>query len=134
MKFKAISLLMIAVFLSGCGVDFFGGGVGTTKETTDEKGRKVVEMTVTSKTASYNCEGKVYNLEAVSSNLTFKGECAELMVEGTSNEIYVEKVGKIFVKGVQNKITYGEGLDGKKPEIENKGVQNTIEQKEADSK
>ncbi len=129
MKLKAISFLIIGIFLSGCGVDYFGGGVGTTKETTDEKGRKVVEMTVTSKTKSYDCEGKVYNLEAVESKLTFTGECAELNIQGVNNEIHVEKVGKIKAEGVKNKITYGEGSNGKKPVIEDTGVQNTIEQK-----
>jgi hypothetical protein len=129
MKFKYIFLFVITVFLSGCGVDYFGGGVGTSKETTDEKGRKVVEMTVTTKTKSYDCDGKVYKLSAVKSDLTFSGKCEELIVTGTDNKIHVENVGKIKVEGVNNKITYGEGIDGKKPSIDNSGVNNTVEQK-----
>lgn len=129
MKIKLTVLFSGVLLLNGCGVDYFGGGVGTTKETTDEKGRTVVEMTVSSKTKSYACDGKVYDVEAVSSNLTFTGECKELIIDGSSNKIHIEKVGKIKVDGVKNTITYGNGLNGNEPTIENSGLESTVEKK-----
>jgi hypothetical protein len=48
-------------------------------------------------------------------------------VDGVSNEVKVEKVGEIVVKGTSNKVAYGEGLGGKKPKISKSGTSTSVD-------
>lgn len=89
------------------------------------------------------CNGREVEFtdEATANSFTFTGECKKLTVDGISNKITVEKVGEIVVKGISNKVTYGEGLDGKKPKISTSGTSTEVntmksaeEKKNAESK
>jgi Protein of unknown function (DUF3060) len=84
----------------------------------NDDGGKLV-LTGTSKSASYPCNGREVEIDAdtTAGKYTFTGECKKLVVDGVASTVWVEKVGEIVVKGVSNKVIYGEGIGGKKPKI-----------------
>ena len=85
----------------------------------------------TGRTATLPCNRQEIELDenATANTLTFTGECKKLTVNGVSNKIFVEKVGEIIVTGISNKITYGEGISGKKPKITKSGTHTDVYQK-----
>jgi hypothetical protein len=98
-------------------------------------GSKIV-IDGTSESNTFPCaDGEVeITKDATANVITLTGECKMLTVDGVSNTINVEKVGEIVLKGVSNKVTYGAGLDGKKPRIKNSGVSTTVESVEEKKK
>jgi hypothetical protein len=94
----------------------------------------------TSQIATFPCNGREVEIEeyATTSNYTFTGECKKLIVDGVSNQVTVEKVGEIVVRGISNKVIYGEGIGGKKPKITRDGesliVQSQAEKDKADAR
>jgi len=46
-----------------------------------------------------------------------EGECAELLVNGTGNKIWVDKVDGVRVLGANNTVTYESGVSAAKPEM-----------------
>ena len=81
----------------------------------------------TGETAAYECKKREVEIDGTANNYNFTGECKKLTVKGVSNKVKVEKVGEIIVEGNSNKITYGEGLDGKEPKITKDGITPTVE-------
>ncbi|MEZ5429353.1 MAG: DUF3060 domain-containing protein [Pyrinomonadaceae bacterium] len=100
-------------------------------EESGEEGGKLV-LGGTSETASYACKGREVEFEesATANIIKLTGECKKLVVDGVSNRIEVEKVGEIVVRGVSNKVIYGEGLNGKKPKISKSGTSTEAASKE----
>ena len=86
---------------------------------------------------TYPCNGREVEIEesATAISYTFTGECKKITVDGVSVTVNVEKVGEIVVKGVSNKVIYGEGIGGKKPKITKSGTSTSAETKaEAEKK
>ena len=79
-------------------------------------------------TTAYSCNGREVEFEdsSTANSIALTGECAKLVVDGVSNTINVDKVGEIVVKGISNRVVYGEGLDGKKPKITKSGVSTEV--------
>ncbi len=80
---------------------------------------------------TYPCNGREVEVEesATAISYTFTGECKKITVDGVSVTVNVEKVGEIVVKGVSNKVIYGEGIGGKKPKITKSGTSTSAETK-----
>ncbi len=78
---------------------------------------------------TYSCNGREVEIEesATAISYTFTGECKKITVDGVSVTVNVEKVGEIVVKGVSNKVIYGEGIGGKKPKITKSGTSTSAE-------
>ena len=93
-----------------------------------ESGAKLT-LTGMSESATFPCGGREVEIvkDATANNYTLTGECKKLTVDGVSNTVNVEKAGEISVKGVSNKVTYGEGLNGKKPKISKTGVSTSVD-------
>lgn len=87
----------------------------------------------TSESRSLACEGREVEIEeeATAGKYTLTGECKKITVDGVSNEVTVEKVGEIVLKGTSNKVVYVEGIGGKKPKITNTGVSTSAESKKS---
>jgi Protein of unknown function (DUF3060). len=145
MKSKFLILFLAAIFLSACGNEPSNVGNSTTNnaqansnpspvptEDIGKPGDKLVLSDV-SESKKINCNGREIEIdaEATANSYTFTGECKKLSVDGVSNEIRVEKVGEIIVKGTSNKVVYGEGLDGKKPKISKSGTDTMVESQKA---
>lgn len=88
-------------------------------------------LTGTSQSASYPCNGREVEIDedTTTGKYTLTGECKKLTVDGVASTVTVEKVGEIVVKGVSNKVIYGEGIGGKKPKITNTGSSTRVESK-----
>jgi hypothetical protein len=103
----------------------------------NDDGGKLI-LTGTSQSARYPCNGREVEIDAdtTAGKYDFTGECKKLVVDGVASTVWVEKVGEIVVKGVSNKVIYGEGLDGKKPKItKNEATTATVQSKaEAEKK
>ncbi|HLM02856.1 MAG TPA: DUF3060 domain-containing protein [Pyrinomonadaceae bacterium] len=93
-------------------------------------GEKLI-LTGTSQSASYPCNGREVEIDAdtTTGKYTFTGECKKLTVDGVASTVRVEKVGEIVVKGVSNKVIYGEGIGGRKPKITKSGPSTSVESK-----
>ena len=88
------------------------------QENGNNSGEKLI-LTGTSQSASYPCNGREVEIDedTTAGKYTLTGECKKLVVDGVSSTVRVEKVGEIVVKGVSNRVIYGEGIGGKKPKI-----------------
>lgn len=108
-----------------------GTTAGATDQTGDSGGKLV--LSGTSESRSIPCSGREVEVEeaATASKYTLTGECKKVTVDGVSNEVEVEKVGEIVVKGTSNKVVYGEGIGGKAPKITKSGVSTSADSKKA---
>jgi hypothetical protein len=155
MKSKLLFFLVFGLFLSGCNYNKLREVV--VEENTNVANQKSQEQIdaenrlfnddplILSSTSDYKaipCNNREIEItrEATSNNFKLTGECKKISVDGVSNDVTVEKVGEIIVKGTSNKVIYGEGIDGKKPKITKTGVSNAVdsrsvkEKKEAENK
>lgn len=80
---------------------------------------------------TFPCNGReVEVVESVTaSTFTLTGECKKVTVDGVTVTVNVEKVGEIAVKGISNRVVYGEGIGGKKPKITKSGTSTFAETK-----
>ncbi len=93
-------------------------------------GAKLV-LSVSGESATYPCNGGEVEVDesVTASRYILTGECKKLTVDGVSVTVNVEKVGEVVVKGVSNKVIYGEGIGGKKPKITKNGPSVFVETK-----
>lgn len=168
MKSKLLIILIGGLFLAGCDYQFKEtpqtesnspinsankntnaqtSAAGTnqadvTSPVKDENGTDPLILTGTSESRTIPCNDRTVEVveNATANSYTLTGSCKKLTVDGVSNKVSVEKVGEISVKGTSNKVTYVEGLDGKKPKITKSGVSTAVdsmkdlEKKNADGK
>lgn len=87
----------------------------------------------TSENATFPCSGREVEIgnDATANTYNFTGECKKITVDGVSNTVNVEKVGEISVKGISNKVIYGEGIGGKKPKITKDGPSTSVDSKKS---
>ncbi len=69
---------------------------------------------------------RTVRIDGADNRITLKGDCARVEVAGTDNVVRVEGAAVIHVTGVDNKISYVRGKDGKAPVIQKAGVDNTV--------
>lgn len=142
MKFNLILFALIGVLFSGCNYNKLREVV--VEENTNVANRKTQEqieaenrlltedpliLSETSDYKSFPCNGREIEIlkDAISNTFKISGECKKITVDGVANNVTVEKVGEIVVRGTSNKVTYGEGLEGKKPKIGKTGISNSVE-------
>jgi hypothetical protein len=103
--------------------------VPTVREETDAGGEGKLILSGTSETRNFPCQNREVEVleEATANSYNLTGECKKVTVDGVSNEVKVEKVGEIVVKGTSNKVAYGEGLGGKKPKISKSGTSTSVD-------
>lgn len=103
-------------------------GVEENAANTDEGGTLFLDGS--SEVFAFPCNGREVEVGGTANIVNLSGECKKLIVAGVSNKVNVEKVGEINVDGVSNKVTYVEGMDGKKPKISKKGTSTSVDKKE----
>ena len=79
---------------------------------------------------TYDCHGGSATVEGGFNVLTFR-DCTELIVNGGDNTIDAGVVDAIEVAGADNRITWSESADGRRPRITNEGRNNVIVSKRA---
>lgn len=171
MKLKVLIFLIVGLFLFGCDYQFRekpqtdenvnaansqknqnsnnqanqsnNANAGNSKTKNADLSGEPLILSGTSESTTFPCNKREVEVveDATANSYTLTGECKKLTVDGVSNKVTVEKVGEIVVKGTSNKVTYGEGLDGKKPKITKSGVSTEVnslksleEKKNAESK
>lgn len=138
MKTKILSFIIIGLLLSACD-NGKQNAVNNANVNTNAAAKPPIDSSVplllsgTNEFSKIPCGGRVVEIDetATANDYTLTGECKKITVDGVSNEINVEKVGEIVVKGSSNKVIYTEGLDGKKPKITNSGVSSVIDSKKS---
>ncbi len=113
------------------------GGAANPKTADGNTGATKLVLIGSGESTAYPCNGREVEIEesATAVSYTFTGECKKITVDGVSVTVNVEKVGEIVVKGVSNKVIYGEGIGGKKPKITKSGTSTSAETKaEAEKK
>ena len=83
----------------------------------------------TEKSFTHTCDekhGRSIVIDGVENSVTLKGKCDSVSVNGTSNKVSMETVGRITVSGVENALKYKSGFEGKSPAISKTGVDNTV--------
>ncbi|MFV0390074.1 MAG: DUF3060 domain-containing protein [Pyrinomonadaceae bacterium] len=132
---KKLAILLFVVILFGCSAEDKTGNqtaennaVNVSPTVEEETGPLILSQT--GNNGFYKCNGREVEVtkDASSNDYRLTGECKSLKVDGVSNIIDVDKVGKIEVRGTSNKIYYKELVDGKKPEIKIAGVNNEVKQ------
>ncbi len=112
-------------------------GAANSKTADGNAGETKLVLIGSGESTTYPCNGREVEVEesATAISYTFTGECKKITVDGVSVTVNVEKVGEIVVKGVSNKVIYGEGIGGKKPKITKSGTSTSAETKaEAEKK
>lgn len=138
MKINLNILLLIIIFLAACAGEVpensnaDENANSANANAVENKEEPVMEgdllfLEETGETAAYECKKREVEISGTANNFNLTGECKKLTVSGVSNKVKVEKVGEIIVKGNSNKVTYGEGLDGKEPKITKDGISPTVE-------
>lgn len=138
MKAKLLFFITIGLFLTACGDSNqntknanTNANSAAVKPPIDSNERLI--LSGTNEFSKIPCGGREVEIDetATANDYTLTGECKKITVDGVSNEINVEKVGEIIVKGTSNKVIYSEGLEGKKPKIKNSGVSSVIDSKKS---
>lgn len=139
MKTKILSFIIIGLLLSACDNGKQNAVNNANVNTNAAAAKPPIDSSVplllsgTNEFSKIPCGGRVVEIDetATANDYTLTGECKKITVDGVSNEINVEKVGEIVVKGSSNKVIYTEGLDDKKPKITNSGVSSVIDSKKS---
>ena len=146
MKFNLILFALICVIFSGCYYNKLKETVVVentnvanrkTQAQIDAENQLLTEdpliLSEASDYKSFPCNGREIEIlkEATSSTFNVSGECKKITVDGVANNVTVEKVGEIVVRGTSNKVTYSEGLEGKKPKIDKTGISNSVDSSKA---
>ncbi len=139
---KLLFFLVYGIFIYGCNYNIprnpvvqenTNKGIQKTQAQIDAENRLLTEdpliLSSTSEFKTIPCNNREIEItsETTSNNFKFTGECKKITVDGVSNEVTVEKVAEIIVKGTSNKVTYGEGIDGKKPKITKTGISTSVD-------
>lgn len=136
MKAKLLFFIAIGLFFAACGSESqntktANANVATAKTPIDSSVPLI--LSGTNEFSKIPCAGREVEIDetATANDYTLTGECKKITVDGVSNEVSVEKVGEIVVKGSSNKVTYIEGIGGRKPKITNGGVSSVIDSKKS---
>lgn len=156
MKLKLLIILIGGLFLFGCDYQFkekpqvesnsptnsankntnaptnTAGNSNANAANSDSKAETSTEPLIlsgTSESRTIPCNGREVEVveDSTANTYTLTGECKKLTVDGVSNKVNVEKVGEISVTGTSNKVTYVEGLGGKKPKITKSGISTAVD-------
>ncbi len=69
---------------------------------------------------------RTVHISGSDNRVTLTGVCDAVVVSGTDNVVQVDGAGRIVVSGVDNTISYKQGKDGKKPVVQETGVDNEV--------
>jgi hypothetical protein len=118
----------------GKSVSISADGIKVSKSSDDsEKGeassQEIVKIEGMNNHETYDCKGRSFNVAGKSNTVKLTGECQNLRVAGTSNEVDVEAVASIHVSGIENQVTWERGVNNKPPSISKSGINNSVSKK-----
>jgi DUF3060 family protein len=122
------SLLVLSVCVAGPINSKGEGEIGKSRKA-DPGTQNQVTITSDHQKVTHECKGRGFAIIGNSNEITLTGECGGIVVSGDDNKIDVEAVEAINTSGDRNRVVWGRGRNGKKPEISNTGTQNEISQK-----
>jgi hypothetical protein len=74
------------------------------------------------------CNGNNVVVDANDSQLTLKGQCNEVRVNGSTNAITIDVVGSIVLESADNTVRWKKAAHGDKPKIVDRSTGNKVEQ------
>ena len=75
-----------------------------------------------------NCNGNNVVVDANDSDLTLRGECKEVKVNGSTNTITIDLVASIVLESADNTVRWKKAANGNKPKIVDRSTGNKVEQ------
>ena len=75
-----------------------------------------------------NCNGKNVVIDANDSTLTFRGQCNEVKVNGSTNTITLEEVATIVLESADNTVRWKKAASGAKPKVVDRSTGNMVSQ------
>ncbi len=87
-----------------------------------------IEIDGTGVSRTIECKGGQTEVEVngTGNKITVTGECKEVEVNGTGNSVAIESAGRIEAHGINNKVSYKRGLEGKEPKLVSTGMNNAV--------
>jgi hypothetical protein len=79
-------------------------------------------------TRTIECKGRSVQIDGSSNDITLLGDCPSVVVNGTGQDVKVERAGSIRVAGVGNTVVWGEALEGNRPRVRSAGINNSVRQ------
>ena len=117
---------------NGKSVSVSAGGIAVSNSDEDSEevsADDVVKIAGVNQDLSHDCKGRSFSISGTSNTVKLAGQCQNLKVSGTSNQVDVETVAAINVSGIRNQVTWERGVKNKPPSISNSGINNTVYQK-----
>ena len=114
MKLKLLFLVVLVI-------SFCFGGVASTANKRDE-----LHIRGSAESSTHECKGRNVHISGSMNKITLNGVCPTVHVSGSGNEVLIDTVGTIKVSGASNKVFWQKAANGKKPNISNPGINNTI--------
>jgi hypothetical protein len=74
------------------------------------------------------CKGNNVVVDANDSQLTLKGQCNEVRVNGSTNVITIDVVASIVLESADNTVRWRKAAQGDKPKIVDRSTGNKVEQ------
>jgi DUF3060 family protein len=93
-------------------------GTVTAQEPIDIKGVSV--------TRTIDCAGGAVVVTGTSHNLTLTGRCPRVTLSGTASVVHIGSLGRLTVSGMNHRVEWETGLDGKDPVVQNSGINNQV--------
>ena len=75
------------------------------------------------------CNGRSFRVQGTSNTVNLTGQCQTIKVTGKSNRVDVEAVAAINVSGIENQVTWEQGVNNRPPSIASKGINNSVSKK-----
>ncbi len=85
-----------------------------------------VKVTGSNERRSIECNGGTVSIIGGANELTLRGACKKVDITGAGNTVAIESVGAIEVSGANNRITWQDGLDGRRPRVSRTGLGNVV--------
>jgi hypothetical protein len=89
--------------------------------------RAAIERTGSGIVETIGCNGESVEIGGASNDLTLLGDCPHVEIAGTGNNVRIARAKHIEVGGVNNKVTWAEGISGR-PHVESVGLGNSVTQ------
>jgi len=79
-------------------------------------------------TRTIECRGRRVQIDGTNNEVTLLGRCPRVVVNGTGQNVKIERAGSIRVNGVGNTVVWGAALRGDHPRVRASGINNTVHQ------
>ncbi len=119
----------VKVKAGGAEVQVGDSGVGVEVQAQGAHTGGVLSVDGVERIVRHTCDAahaRTVRVNGTDNRVILTGACDAVIVSGTDNDVKVESVGRIVVDGVDNKISYRQGLGGKPPTVQKTGVDNKV--------